>query len=95
MDNELDGRLRRLETVLDGQRTLLEAHGARVEQTYVLVRELLSLIERPEPAGPSLHVLIGQLIEVIGHTNTLVERGHATSTKTLEAIERMDRRGGV
>lgn len=51
MDNELDGRLRRLEAGLEGQRTLLEHQAGRQEQIHELVREALAFITQPEPEG--------------------------------------------
>jgi hypothetical protein len=84
MDNDLDGRLRRLETAMDRHRKVLDGIAARQEQTFVVMRELLMLMSRTEPDGPPLHELLAQMIAVMGRSAVLAEQ-------TLAAIERLGR----
>ena len=82
MDNELDSRLRRLEVASAGQREVLDGQAARLEQIHALLDELLSLVRRPEPAGPPLHEVLGQLIAAVG-------RNTAAAEQTLVALKRL------
>ncbi len=60
MDNELDGRLRRLETAMDRHGKVLDGIAARQEQTFVVMRELLMLMSKTEPDGPPLHEVLAR-----------------------------------
>lgn len=88
MDNELDGRLRRLETVLEAQRDMLDAQAAQQGQIHTLLKALVSVVMKPEPDGPPLHELLAQLIQVVGRNNALAKQNHATSDRILVAVER-------
>jgi hypothetical protein len=84
MDNDLDGRLRRLETAMDRHGQVLDGIAARQEQTFVVMRELLMLMSKTEPDGPPLHEQLAQMIAVMGRSAVLAEQ-------TLAAIERLGR----
>jgi hypothetical protein len=84
LDNDLDGRLRRLETAMDGHGKVLDGIAARQEQTFVVMRELLVLMSKTEPDGPPLHEVLAQIIAVMGRSAVLAEQ-------TLAAIERLER----
>ncbi len=84
MDNDLDGRLRRLETAMDRHGKVLDGIAARQEQTFVVMRELLMLMTKTEPDGPPLHEQLAQIIAVMGRSAVLAEQ-------TLAAIERLGR----
>ncbi len=85
MDNDLEGRLRRLETLLTRQQGLLEVQADRQAQTYEAVCALRALMTQPEPDGPPLHELLAQLI-------ALVTRSTVAAEQTLAAIEGLQRR---
>ncbi len=83
MDNELDGRLRRLETLLAGQREVLDSQAARLEETYGLLVSLVSVVMKPEPEGPALADLLTELIALMRRNNELVGQ-------TLDTVQRLD-----
>jgi ABC-type transporter Mla subunit MlaD len=91
MQNELDGRLGRLEAAVLGQRDLLEGQGARQEEMYQLLVQLVSLVTRPAPSGPPLHELLAQLIAMIAETIRETAGNREQSKRTLAAIERLER----
>ena len=80
MDNELDGRLRRLEVGLEQQRELRDRQATQQERTHGLVLELKQLMTAPEPEGLPLGVLLAQLVD--GINNNIAIAG-----QTLTAIE--------
>lgn len=80
MDNELDGRLRRLEAGLEQQHELLDRQATQQDRTYRLVLELKQLMTAPEPEGLPLGVLLAQLVDGINNSN-------AIAGQTLTAIE--------
>jgi hypothetical protein len=84
MDNDLDGRLRRLETAMDRHGKALDGIAARQEQTVLVMRELLVLMSKTEPDGPPLHEQLAQMTAVMGRSAVLAEQ-------TLAAIERLGR----
>ncbi len=83
MDNELDDRLRRLETLLAGQREVLDSQAARLEETYGLLVSLVSVVMKPEPEGPALADLLTELIALMRRNNALVGQ-------TLDTVQRLD-----
>jgi hypothetical protein len=83
VDNELDGRLRRLETLLAGQREVLDSQAARLEETYGLLVSLVSVVMKPEPEGPALADLLTELIALMRRNNELVGQ-------TLDTVQRLD-----
>jgi hypothetical protein len=86
VDNELDGRLRRLEAALAEQRDMLAVQSTRLEQTQASVTALVSLLARPEPEGPPLHELLAAM-------TTALTRGNSIAQQILAAIERLERDG--
>jgi hypothetical protein len=72
MDNKLDGRLRRLEALLAGQREMLDGQTARLEEAYGLLVSLLSVVMKPEPEGPALADLLSELSALMRRNNALV-----------------------
>lgn len=84
MDNELDGRLRRLETAMEGQRKVLDGHTVLLEQTDAALKALVALLTRPEPSGPPLH-------ELLGHLTAVIARASVFSEQILAAVERLAR----
>jgi hypothetical protein len=83
MDNALDGRLRRLEALLAGQREMLDGQAARLEETYGLLRDLVAVLMKPEPEGPALADLLTELI-------ALMQRNNALVGQTLDTVQRLD-----
>ncbi len=83
MDNELDDRLRRLETLLAGQREVLDGQAARLEETYGLLVSLVSVLTKPEPEGPALADLLTELIALMHRNNALVGQ-------MLDTVQRLD-----
>jgi hypothetical protein len=83
IDNALDRRLRRLETLLAGQREVLDGQAARLEETYGLLVSLVSVLMKPEPEGPALADLLTELIALMRRNNALVGQ-------TLDTVQRLD-----
>jgi hypothetical protein len=84
MDNELDARLRRLETLLEQHRAVLDVHTERQKQTHEAVCALRDMMTEPEQDGPLLHEQMAQLIAVVSAGNDLTR-------KTLAAIGELGR----
>jgi hypothetical protein len=84
MDNELDARLRRLETLLEQHRAVLDVQTEWQKQTYEAVCALRDMMTEPEPEGPPLHEQMAQLIAVVSDGNELAR-------KTLAAIGELGR----
>ncbi len=86
MDNELDGRLRRLETAMEAQHKVLDGHTVLLEQTEAAMKALVALLTRPEPSGPPMH-------ELLGHLNAVIARANVLSEQILAAVEHLARGG--
>ena len=87
MDNELDGRLRRLEVGLEKQHELLDRQATQQEQTHRLVLELKQLMTAPEPEGLPLGALLAQLVDGINNSN-VIARQTLTAIEALAASQR-------
>ncbi len=82
VDNELDGRLGRLETTLAEMGEALFVLTDRQQQVLELVRMVVGVVVKEEPPGPPLHVLLAALVRGI-------EGGTALAAQTLSVVERL------
>ena len=77
MDNELDGRLRRLEAGQADQAEQLNRLTDGQERVHQTLTELVRLMMEPDEEAGKLHVVLASLVKVI-----------AVNTATLQMIQR-------